>query len=851
MATQLIQQIRTISESPSTNIQLDQVRSNIDNQFTDLDHLLYPSSGPGPGPSKRRKRNLDEEIQYWEEREKRYTSEFEETSKLLPDQIEQTQSRLQVLLNSAQELSLNRYSIADKLSNLVSDISQTSQRGGVDIDKSIKGEGVTILDQLESLQSELNRLEAGLSWTRVLEQVITLSETTLNPSSHKPSPLAALPHYRQLNDFVLRLSTTLPPEMALVNTAKEIKETTWKGLKDLMSENLLKACEPLGWPKKVTYETIPVEARRDFERSYQDLLYLQAEGEDLHGDERPSHWSTGKGLYPIQAMIHPIELRFKYHFQGKKGTNRVDKPEWAFANILDQIYEHQNFLSSYIQPLTSKSGYENIDIRSEFTLLLIPVLLSLLKSRIPHLIDHPALLAHTIYQTVIFDEAVNEGGFELDSTSIYEDRECPQWEGLSGVILREGDWLQKWLQGEKKFADNQLNDIISSPDAWIISDELPEGEEEQSGGLKPTTSARQVKALIEQITDRYIPLPDLTYKLPFLLSIQLPILQAYQTRISGSLDAFETLSSAFVRHVPGALAGNTRSGVHIDQAKLTSGKNGLERLIKAWLSGKWVEEGMRKWGDDLFFVEMTSDLASSQTLKFKYAYDPLLPPLIRSISSTKPDPSVSIFDVLIDRYDTLASRAEDMIVRLITVETETDLKHHLTRKWDRPPSTETTEASSYLVAALTTYTSHLTTISDTLPPIVISRIYRKVVDHLSNHILQRGVYAGWSKFTEHGGLDLKSEVREWKEISFSILSSFSNLDTLIAVDFPWKKLEDISNILALPSGTGDGKDITFSQAMASAWGGDSGFTSFCERLNVNLSKEELQAVLRRRVECWR
>jgi hypothetical protein len=49
-------------------------------------------------------------------------------------------------------------------------------------------------------------------------------------------------------------------------------------------------------------------------------------GEALHGlPPKPPHWSSNEGLYPLQAMVQPIALRFKYHFQGSRSTNRVDK----------------------------------------------------------------------------------------------------------------------------------------------------------------------------------------------------------------------------------------------------------------------------------------------------------------------------------------------------------------------------------------------------------------------------------------------------------------------------------------------------------------------------------------------
>ena len=98
--------------------------------------------------------------------------------------------------------------------------------------------------------------------------------------------------------------------------------------------------------------------------------------------------------------------------------------------------------------------------------------------------------------------------------------------------------------------------------------------------------------------DRYAPLPDLEYKLPFLTTIQLPLLSSYHGRINASLEAFETLSSAFVRAVPGALA-NSRAGINYDQSRLTGGTTGLQRLLKALLSARWLLAALRIWADEL------------------------------------------------------------------------------------------------------------------------------------------------------------------------------------------------------------------------------------------------------------
>jgi hypothetical protein len=120
--------------------------------------------------------------------------------------------------------------------------------------------------------------------------------------------------------------------------------------------------------------------------------------------------------------------------------------------------------------------------------------------------------------------------------------------------------------------------------------------------------------------DRYSQLPSAAQRALFLTKIQLPLLDAYHSRISASLDAFETLSSVFVRPVPGALSINlsTReaSGVQEDPRNLTVGVAGVHRLCKALLSTGYIEASLEEWGEDI--VSLNFFLYACNTYLFSF-----------------------------------------------------------------------------------------------------------------------------------------------------------------------------------------------------------------------------------------
>lgn len=151
------------------------------------------------------------------------------------------------------------------------------------------------------------------------------------------------------------------------------------------------------------------------------------------------------------------------------------------------------------------------------------------------------------------------------------------------------------------------------------------------------------------------------------------------------------------------------------------------------------------------------------------------------------------------------------------------------------------------MSPLTTYSAQLAHLVRILPPATSRKLYRAIVSHISNHIMQRAVYAGWSKFTENGGRELLSEVEAWIE------ASRHGLEESAAIRFPefaWTQLHEAARVLALPKDLTPEKSMTYSQAMALVFGDD--YDRFTKSLGLKeMPQEQAQAVMRRRVECWR
>lgn len=150
--------------------------------------------------------------------------------------------------------------------------------------------------------------------------------------------------------------------------------------------------------------------------------------------------------------------------------------------------------------------------------------------------------------------------------------------------------------------------------------------------------------------------------------MQLPILELYHSRISASLDAFESLSTSFVRVVPGALVHQVGHGK--DDRNPINGIDGLDKLVRATVSASYVAMMLEKWNEDQFFLELWSEINSRVASRGRASSSWPTPSGLALAKTAITGSQGTIFQELVDQYRKLIQRAESIIVNHVCSEVE-------------------------------------------------------------------------------------------------------------------------------------------------------------------------------------
>ncbi|GAA5831097.1 hypothetical protein JCM11251_005141 [Rhodosporidiobolus azoricus] len=726
-------------------------------------------------------------------------------------------------------------------------------------------DGSTLRERLVLLSQRRKELEAAKKWFGAVAKAEEFAFTVLRSLETGSLP-QAFRSYVGLIEFIKLVyrDTDVPQAggdgagiVALTSHLVGMANSVWNSLVKVLSSRLLTRLEALGWPQPFAEPLDPYEDPRvaEFQTAFVDLLTLELLQANNPTPGRSSKSgaavsSKPKPLLALVPLVHPLLLRFKWHFDGDRGTNRIDKPEYPLSHVLNLLTAHERFLSEDIQYLLDSNGFEHIDAVNEFTTLLLPPLSSRLRHHLPQLLSMPPVLAHTVYQVVEFDQQLRGRGYRPRTlpTVLQEGEQAPEyeeegeWEGLCETILGRQEWFERWVEGEKEFFDQRFFEAIGAADAWHIVSEEDYDSGESGSGTRPTNSALRVKELAEQLADRYRPIP-LRHTLPFLLNLHLPLLQSYAGRITASLDSFESVSFGLL---PGALGQSSAA---------TAGVPGVMRLIRAGVSARWMSERCGDWGEDAFFLTLFDYLNSAASTPGK---------LDRSLQSAADDvldnSEGTIFDRVSKVFESLAERSEDLIVRQCAKEVAGALKPYYGKRWDVPHEEDSSDRSlsPELIAPLSLLSSLLSTLLQSFPASTSIALYRRIASSLSQTLYYSLLSThGW---TESGAHQFQYDL----EHGFFAAGREAGIPRN-RLTRGWDVAKGAATILALPAqasqqgGYLPGGEWTLSRVMqvafddAEAEGEGTRFGEMMDDLSVGeaLSKDEVKQLLGKRPECWR
>jgi RAD50-interacting protein 1 len=465
---------------------------------------------------------------------------------------------------------------------------------------------------------KLQRLDVASGYMELLKEVDKLrfviivgapgtvnSDVSFSSQAHqklKASPRLAIEPYRRLRSLATAVKAAQPAAEGaaphLVDHVEQQAHTLYNSLKKGFESDLNKTLDEMNWPNKELKLTGGLVAR--WTDQVETLLDLQEP--DLHRQAAEALGSSSAQdptvLLPLEVMVKPLELRFRYHFLGDKPTNRLDKPEYFLSHVLDLLDTHNDFILDYMQPILDQRSRTSdlddtmyTDAMSEFITALLPMVSAKCLSLLPQISASPSLLSHFVHELMSFDTTLRDSWAYTPVPRVLAD-----WKGLTWSMLTTHGYFATWLQVEKNFALERYRNIRDSPE----SNEL-DFDSTGPGTTVPTKGAIRVNDLLETVTDRYRLLSSFSQKLKFFIDIQLAIFDDYYQHLRESHQSYRVNST-----IAGKLVQN--AGMTEDPSTDVSGLKGLQKLSKIFGSAEYLERKMSDWSDDIFFLELWDEL---------------------------------------------------------------------------------------------------------------------------------------------------------------------------------------------------------------------------------------------------
>lgn len=676
----------------------------------------------------------------------------------LNHKLEESKKRTAQALKTAQNVSKASLDSLQNLESSALDLEEQMEHSEAFASgKNNKRDQRSLIEELSDLQSRVQALQDAKRYILIIsrtQQLIAETRGLLESSTSK-----ALVPYGSLAELSRSVKATLGGNNTKLEAFLTASvESLLQELKASLAKKFQASLDAIGWPKPIPDGfALSEQQQDDFEGAFKELLLLQ---EPTFGPLDRSDNKPYPPLLAIEQMAAPLILRFRYHFDGKRPTNRLDKPEWYLTHILELIKDHSPFLLSFVQGIVQNTEYREYDAKNDFTRLLLGAVERKIRNSVPDMLSSPEILSHAIHETLRFDKTLR------DSELYIPPGQTSEWQGTVQVYLNNRAWLKTWLRAEKEFSVARYNQILDDEGAWQPAYESL-GEKDL---IIPTKSAEKLMDHLGIVTERYRPLTVLEHR-TFLLDVQLDILIAYHRHIRGLVDQYESMTYSFVRVMPGAASAEELASMGVE---------GLRNLCQWLFSVEYVSSILKDWSEDIFFLELYKEI-SERTQK---VVNPMHSENEDSEAEDEPekklDENGTIFDESVRGFTQLSKRIQDLIIRNVTKEVFSNMKPYVSlASWpqiefstvdsrqphspaqqDPYPSSfqeSSDDVSPELYQPLNILTHSFEFLATTLPTKHFTNLYRQISIEMQDYLWQRVMMK--NSFSELGGLQFTRDIR--------------------------------------------------------------------------------------------
>ena len=268
-------------------------------------------------------------------------------------------------------------------------------------------------------------------------------------------------------------------------------------LKPPILERLSNALTAVGWPAELNINTSAAvldddsegpPSLRELRAAVSEALLLQFVCDPSAADVGvPDEEDAGEEpLWAIGTLLAPLLVRFRFHFETSRETNRRDKPEWMYSHVAKIVQLHTAFLTTQMPvmlraPLSTLRneingqsarraealGYVGMlanrcphGVLSAVTSGLCLAIRRKLIREQPTLIAHPQLFCHTLNETLAFERELRE------ATLV----QTPALPSTSPLVLHafysKKDAFAMWLRIEGEDARSMLKRVTAAEGDW-------------------------------------------------------------------------------------------------------------------------------------------------------------------------------------------------------------------------------------------------------------------------------------------------------------------------------------------------------------------------------------------------